>query len=256
MTIIDCIKIRDRILKNIYPEHFRGKSLLAIVKEDNAANRSYLKSIRRMADGYGLPVEVYHPDPAYYVEEIRRLLYVRPSGTCVLLVGFDNNDAKHIPVKCNKVSAGKKFLDNASRPDVVYAVLEVLSELDMFGNPPKRTAIIGRSRNAKSLNNALVMRNHTTTMVHTKTVDMESVLREADLIVSFAGSPNLIKSDMVKDFATVISVGCNVLDGKLCGDIDIDSFSDRNVTITPTPGGIGPICTAVLFRDIARWGGK
>lgn len=256
MNIIDCIKIRDRILKNIYPENFRGRSLLAIVKEDNAANGSYLKSIRSMASKFGLPLDICYPDPACFMDDIRRYLEVRPSGTCVLLVGFDDSEAKSIPTRFKKFSVGKRFLDNTARPDVVIAVLEVLSELDMFGNPPKRTAIIGRSRNAKSLNNALIMRNHTTTMVHTKTVDMESVLCEADLIVSFAGSPNLIKSHMVKDFATVISVGCNMVDGKLCGDIDIESFSNRNVTITPTPGGIGPICTAVLFRDIAKGGDK
>ena len=256
MTIIDCKKIRDRILKNIYPEHFRGKSLFAIVKEDNAANRSYLKSIQRMANSFGLPVEVSYPDPSYYMEDIRNWLYVRPEGTCVLLVGFSDEEAKHIPTKCKKESQGKRFLDNLSRPDVVYAVLEVLSELDMLNNAPRRTTIIGRSRNAKSLYSALVNRGHTPTMVHTRTVDMESALREADLIVSFAGSPNLIKFDMVKDGATVISVGCNTLDGKLCGDIDVESFSNRNVTITPTPGGIGPICTAVLFRDIAKGGDK
>lgn len=139
---------------------------------------------------------------------------------------------------------------------MVVAVLEVISYLGMLNKAPERTAIIGRSRNAKALYSALVNRDHTPVMVHTRTVGMESILREADLIVSFAGSPNLIKSDMVKDFATVISVGCNTLDGKLCGDIDVESFSNRNVTITPTPGGIGPICTAVLFRDIAKGGGK
>lgn len=256
MYIIDCMKIRDRILKNIYPENFRGRSLLAIVKEDNAANGSYLKSIQRMATKFGLPMDVCYPDPACFMDDIRRYLEVRPSGTCVLLVGFDDSEAKSIPTRFKRFTAGKRFLDNTARPDVVIAVMEVLSELDMLNNPPRRTAIIGRSRNAKSLNNALVMRNHTTTIVHTRTEDMESVLREADLIVSFAGSPNLIKSSMVKYGATVISVGCGTLDGKLCGDIDVESFGNRSVTITPTPGGIGPICTAVLFRDIAKGGGK
>lgn len=253
MHIIDCKAIRDSVLREVYPKRFIGKNLLAIMKEENAANHSYIKSIKKLAGAYGLPVEVRIPDPTCVLEDIRSLLFARQIGTCVLLVGFDEQDAKRIPPLCGKAMFGKRFLDNLSRPDVVYAVLEVLSELDMLKNPPKRTAIIGRSRNAKSLNNALVMKNHTTTIVHTKTEDMDSTLREADLIVSFAGSPNLIKSDMVKDGAIVISVGCNMVDGKLCGDIDMDSLADRDVTVTPTPGGVGPICTAVMLRDIARW---
>lgn len=254
MTIIDCKKIKNRILKNIYPQHFRGKRLLAIVKEDNAANRSYLKSIQNMAGSLGLPVDVCHPNPEFVVEDIRSYVAGSPSGTCVLLLGFDSEEAKHIPAKCNKAAVGKRFLDNAtSRPDVVLAVLEVLDEQGLLKNPPKRTTIIGRSRNSKSLYSALVSIGHTPTMVHTQTVDKDAILRESDLIVSFAGSPNLIKSDMVKDFATVISVGCNTLDGKLCGDIDMDSLADRDVTVTPTPGGIGPICTAVMFHTIAKW---
>ena len=58
---------------------------------------------------------------------------------------------------------------------------------------------------------------------------------------------------MVKVGATVISVGCSTVDGKLCGDIDMESMESRAVAVTPTPGGIGPICTAVMPRDFAKW---
>lgn len=253
MHIIDCKAIRDSVLREVYPKRFIGKNLLAIMKEENAANHSYIKSIKKLAGAYGLPVEVRIPDPTCVLEDIRSLLFARQMGTCVLLVGFDEQDAKRIPPLCGKAMFGKRFLDNLSFPDVVRAVLCILENADLLDNPPRRTAIIGRSRNARSLHSSLVKRGHTVTVVHTRTADKDSILREADLIVSFAGSPNLIKSDMVKDGAVIISVGCGTLDGKLCGDIDMDSLADRDVTVTPTPGGVGPICTAVLFRDIARW---
>ncbi len=253
MHIIDCKSIKENVLRGIGSQHFKGKSLLILMKEDNGANRSYVRSIGRMAEGYGLPVEVRQPNPAHPMDDIRCILRIRPKGTGVLFVGYTRDETKHIQRQCDKELNYKKIADNGKHPDVVYAVLEVLEERKLLADAPARTAIIGRSRNARSLCSALLLMGHTPTMVHTKTVDMESVLREADLIIGFAGSPNLIKSHMVKDGATVISVGCSMEDGKLCGDIDMESMSERDVTVTPTPRGVGPICTAVMLRELALW---
>ena len=253
MIIIDCKAIRSKVLKNIYPEQFAGKSLLLLLKEDNAANRSYAKAIEKMAKAYGLPVEIRQPDPSCPMDCIRSWLRARPNGTAVLFVGFNRDEVVGIHRVCSKELMGKKIADNGKHSDVVRAVVEVLSECSLLRNPPEHTTIIGRSRNGRNLCSALLDMGHTVTITHTKTANMEKILRESGLIISFAGCPNLIKSDMVKDGAVIISVGCGTLDGKLCGDIDMDSLKDRIVTVTPTPGGIGPICTAVMLRDIAKW---
>lgn len=253
MHIIDCKAIKNRILSDVHPEMFARKSLLALMKENNVANRSYLKAIEKMAKSFGLPMEIRCPDPSCPMDDIRSWLRARPNGTAVLFAGYSRDEVVGIHRVCSKELVGKKIVDNGKRSDVVRAIMEVLDEQGLLFSPIERTIIIGRSRNGRNLCSALLDVGHTVTVVHTRTADMKSVLREADLIVSFAGSPNLIKSDMVKDGATVISVGCNTLYGKLCGDIDMDSLADRDVTVTPTPGGIGPLCTAVMLRDIARW---
>lgn len=253
MHIIDCKAIKNRILSDVHPEMFARKSLLALMKENNAANRSYLKAIEKMAKSFGLSMEIRCPDPSCPMDDIRSWLRARPNGTAVLFAGYSRDEVVGIHRVCSRELMGKKIADNGKRSDVVRAIMEVLFDVDMFVHPPKRTVIIGRSRNGRNLCSALLDVGHTVTVVHTRTADMDSTLREADLIVSFAGCPKLIKSHMVKDGATVISVGCGTLNGKLCGDIDIDSLADRDVTVTPTPGGVGPICTAVMLRDIARW---
>lgn len=253
MHIIDCNAIKKQVLKGVSQEHFVGKSLLILLKEDNAANRSYIMAIKAMAKPYALTVEVRQPDPSCPMDDTRYLLKTRPDGTCVLFVGYERNEVVAIHRTCHKEMMGKLIADNDKHPDVVYAVMEVLAHLKILANPPARTAIIGRSRNAKNMSSALLLMGHTVTIVHTETVDMDSVLRESDLIVSFAGCPNLIKSHMVKDGATVISVGCSTVDGKLCGDIDMESMADRDVSVTSTPSGVGQVCTAVMLRNLARW---
>lgn len=254
MTIIDCQEIKDRIMKDITPLQFKGKGLLIIMKENTAANRSYAKSIEKMAQRYGLPVEVRCPDPQHPVDDIRCILRIRPKGTGVLFMGYARDEVVDLHHWCHKELKGKRIADSDKHPDVVRAVLEVLQTFGLYSFlPPERTAIIGRSRNARSLCSALLEAGHTPTIIHRQTVGTESILRDADVIVSFAGSPNLITGDEVKDGAVIISVGCGTQNGKLCGDIDMESMAERDVYVTPTPGGIGPICTAVLLRDLARW---
>ena len=248
MRIIDCKAIKNRILSDVHPEMFARKSLLALMKENNAANRSYLKAIEKMAKSFGLPMEIRCPDPSCPMDDIRSWLRARPNGTAVLFAGYSRDEVVGIHRVCSRELMGKKIADNGKRSDVVRAIMEVLFDVDMFVHPPKRTVIIGRSRNGRNLCSALLDMGHTVTIIHTQTADKDSVLREADLIVSFAGSPNLIKSDMA-----VVDVGINRVDGKLCGDIDMDSLADRDVTVSSTPSGIGPICTAVMLHDIARW---
>lgn len=253
MHIIDCKTIQKQTLKGVTQEHFVGKSLLLLLKEDNPANRSYIMAIKAMAKPYALTMEVRRPNPAHPMDDIRRFLKARGKGTGVLFMGYSHKEQLDFRKRFHAELWGKFLCDMGNYPDVVYAVLELLYHLHIAAQPPRRTAIIGRSRNAKAMGEVLTLLRHTVTIVHTETVDMDSVLQNAELIISFAGCPNLIKSHMVKDGATVISVGCGTVDGKLCGDIDMESLADRDVSVTPTPSGIGPVCTAVMLRDLAAW---
>lgn len=116
----------------------------------------------------------------------------------------------------------------------------------------KRVAVIGRSMViGKPVSVMLQGRNATVTMCHTKTKDMPKVCREADLLVVAAGHANTVNWTYVHPNQVVIDVGINVDDtGKLCGDVDYDNVLPHVKSITPVPGGVGSVTTAVLCKHV------
>ena len=91
----------------------------------------------------------------------------------------------------------------------------------------------------------------TATICHTATADLGAVTRRADLLFAAAGRAHLVGGDMVKPGAVVIDVGINETpDGKLVGDVRFDEVKERAAVITPVPGGVGPVCTAILLRNL------
>jgi len=130
----------------------------------------------------------------------------------------------------------------------------IMKLLDAIGLDPKgkRAVVIGRS-NIVGLPVAkmLLDANATVTLCHTRTVDLPSVTREADILVVAAGRAKMVGADMVKDGAVVIDVGMDrdPLTGKLCGDVDFDSVAPKTSAITPVPGGVGPMTIACLMEN-------
>lgn len=116
----------------------------------------------------------------------------------------------------------------------------------------KRAVVIGRS-NIVGLPVAkmLLDANATVTLCHTRTVDMPSITKEADILVVAAGRAKMVTADMVKPGATVIDVGMDrdPETGKLCGDVDFQSVEPVAGAITPVPGGVGPMTIACLMQN-------
>jgi methylenetetrahydrofolate dehydrogenase (NADP+)/methenyltetrahydrofolate cyclohydrolase len=94
----------------------------------------------------------------------------------------------------------------------------------------------------------LLQRDATVTVCHTRTRDLPSVLREADILAVAAGRPYLVKADMVRPGATVIDFGVNFVDGKTVGDVD-PAAAEHAGLLTPVPGGTGPVTTAMLLKN-------
>ena len=110
--------------------------------------------------------------------------------------------------------------------------------------------IVGRSDLVgRPLAALLVQANATVTTCHSRTRDLGSVCRRADVLVAAAGSPGLIGADMVREGATVIDVGTNRVEGGLRGDVDFDAVAERAGAITPVPGGVGPMTIAMLLAN-------
>lgn len=254
MQIVNCQTIRSEILQKVKPNDFNGKIILAIIKESNGANRSYMKSVSRAAKFYGVHVKRVLLGATNTQAEIRTALLYQPQGTAVLFVGFSGEDRELIESSCAKELKGKLVLDPSAYPDVVAAAERIVKKKTTPGKPYE-TVIVGRSWNALRLQDVFLKDNHTVTICHTQTPNLSAHCRRADVIVSFAGCPGLIRGDMVKDGALIVGVGCGFKDGKLCGDIDMESMADKNVRVTPTPGGVGIVTTALMFEQLAAWEG-
>jgi methylenetetrahydrofolate dehydrogenase (NADP+)/methenyltetrahydrofolate cyclohydrolase len=110
-----------------------------------------------------------------------------------------------------------------------------------------RSPIVGRP-----LIQLLLLENATVTVCHTRTADLGAVTRQADVLLLAAGRANLVDGSMVKPGAVVIDFGINVVDDKLVGDATSDSVSAVAGAITPVPGGVGPVTTAVLARNLVE----
>ena len=129
----------------------------------------------------------------------------------------------------------------------------VMTLLEEYGIDPKgkKVVIVGAS-NIVGRPQALEMllARATVTVCHSATTDLPKEVSEADIVVAAVGIPNFIKGEWVKPGAVVIDVGINRLDsGKLCGDVEFATASERAAFITPVPGGVGPMTVATLLQN-------
>ena len=117
----------------------------------------------------------------------------------------------------------------------------------------KSAVIVGRSNIVgKPMALLLLAADATVTIAHSRTPDLCAVTRNADILVAAVGHAKLIKADMVKPGAVVIDVGMNRDEnGKLCGDVDFSEVKAIAGSITPVPGGVGPMTIAMLMQNTA-----
>ena len=148
------------------------------------------------------------------------------------------------------VFTGKKI---GFPPCTPQACMEILDHygIDCTG---KKAVVIGRSLVVgKPAAMMLVKKNATVTICHTRTVDMPSVAREADIIIVAAGRAGVVGAEYVKEGQTIIDVGINVnAEGKLCGDVDYAAVEPIVDAITPVPGGVGSVTTSVLVGHVVE----
>lgn len=124
-------------------------------------------------------------------------------------------------------------------------------KIDLVG---KKTVVIGRSMVVgKPLAMLLLKENATITICHSKTTNLSEVSKDADVLVAAIGKAKFVTEEFVKPGAIVIDVGINIDDeGKLCGDVDFEYVSKIASFITPVPGGVGSVTTAVLLNHVIK----
>lgn len=118
----------------------------------------------------------------------------------------------------------------------------------------KRAVVVGRSLVVgRPLAMLLLHRNATVTLCHTRTRDLAAVCREADILVAAAGREGVVGAAHVSAGQVVLDVGIHVReDGTLCGDVAFDEVEPVVAAVTPVPGGVGSVTTAVLLRHVVQ----
>jgi methylenetetrahydrofolate dehydrogenase (NADP+) / methenyltetrahydrofolate cyclohydrolase len=137
-------------------------------------------------------------------------------------------------------------------PSTALAGLELLedSNLELRG---RLAVVVGRSPIVgRPLASLLLRADCTVVVCHSRTADLPAVTRQADILCAAVGRAALIDGSAIKPGATVLDFGTNDVGGVLVGDVDFPSASEVAAAITPVPGGIGPVTTAVLARNLTQ----
>lgn len=144
-----------------------------------------------------------------------------------------------------KLFCGLESLHSATPEGIMYL-------LDAYNIPikGKHAVVVGRSNIVgKPISILLLNRHATVTIAHSRTVDLPSITKLADILVVAVGKSKFITDDMVKEGVVVIDVGINRENGILTGDVDFENVKEKTSFITPVPGGVGPLTIASLLKN-------
>lgn len=243
---------------------------LAIIRVgENPDDMSYERSAVKKMETFGLGVQTFvfpgDISDGDFKKEFRRI-NEDPDITGILLLRPLPRQIKEREIE--SMIAPQKDLDGISpvniakvfsgdptgfAPCTAEAVIEVL-KANNISIEGKRAAVIGRSMViGKPLSMLLLKENATVTICHTRTADLPGICRQAEILVAAAGKAAMVDESWVSDDAVLIDVGINVDEnGRLCGDVDQASLENRRVKLTPVPGGVGAVTTAVLAKHLIQ----
>lgn len=117
----------------------------------------------------------------------------------------------------------------------------------------KHMVIVGRGETVgKPLVFMALAENATVTVCHTRTTDLATFTRQADILVSAVGKPGLITAEMVKPGAVVVDAGISEVDGQITGDVDFERVKEVAGAISPVPGGVGSLTTVLMLKNLVK----
>ncbi len=238
--------------------------LAVIIVGEDPASKVYVANKKKACDALGIISEEYALPENTTLEELLTLIdklnnkksingilcqlplpkHLDEQAVINAILPSKDVDAFH-PSNVGKIMLG----DYDFVPCTPAGIMEMLKyeNIDILG---KTCVVIGRSNIVgKPMGMLLLHKNGTVTICHSKTKDLASVCKNADILVAAVGRPNFVTADMVKEGAVVIDVGINRVDGKLVGDVDFESVKDKCSAITPVPGGVGPMTIAMLMQN-------
>jgi len=249
----------------------RAPGLVIVRVGGDAASGVYSKVILRVAEEVGIKASLEQLPTLTSADELRSLLVLLNNDESVQGIIVQMPLPAHLSQKMvadtvsaskdidgiSPRSAGNLFLGLPSfLPSTAAAVMEIL-ERTRTVLAGKRVVILGRSNVVgKPLSMMLLQKNATVTVCHSRTVDLPKFTRQADVLITAIGKAQSINADMVRPGAVVIDVGINTTqEGGIVGDVDFASVREVAGSLTPTPGGVGPLTNVLLLKQCmqAAW---
>lgn len=247
-----------------FSETGRRPGLATVLVGDDPASHVYVASKRKQCVAAGM-LDMHQHVPASIsqetLEQLLRGLALDPTVSGILLqLPLPGHLDTAALIDCIPPSKDVDGLTTTSAgllaqalpgltPCTPAGVIELLdaSNVAIEGT---HAVVVGRSQLVgKPLAQLLLQRNATVTICHSRTRNLESITRTADILIAAAGVPNLINAGAVRPGATVIDVGIHRTDHGLVGDVNFSSVADVAGAVTPVPGGVGPMTIAMLLRN-------
>lgn len=237
--------------------------LKVILIGDDPASHSYVRGKERAAADIGIDSQVIRFDDTISEREVLELIDSMNADEALHGILVQLPLPKHIdenrvimrispdkdvdgfhPTNVGKMMLGLETL----LPCTPHGILHLVkTQTDLVG---KHVVVVGRSQIVgKPVGMLFLNESATVTYCHSKTNDLGSMTRQADILIVAVGRAGLVTADMVKPGAIVIDVGVNRVDGRLVGDVDFEAVRDVASAITPVPGGVGPMTITMLMHN-------
>ena len=276
MNLLDGKKVRDEVLEDLkqkIAENNLAIKLAIILVGNNEASKIYIRNKEKACKNVGIEVEKHLLDEKTREEDLIDLINKLNEDASVTGIILQSPVPTHIDFdKCSGLIKASKDVDGFTEENIYNLYLGndtimpctvkgIIKLLEYYDIPLEgaNVVIVGRGNIVgHPLSLALINKNATVTVAHSKTKDLSNVTKNADILISATGVAHLITLDMVKPGAVVVDVGVSRIDGHIVGDVDFDNVKDVASWITPNPGGVGPMTVAMIIDNLfmMKWRDK
>lgn len=262
-------QIREEV--KVEAEKFRSEGIIpklaVILVGDDPASVVYAQSKQKAAKKLSIDFELFTLDASTPEAEVLSLIEKLNNDNSVHGIMVELPLPDHIskenvmsavhpkkdvdgvhPINRGYILSGEEGLFPATPESCIEIMLR--SGIELAG---KHAVIVGRGETVgKPLVFLLLKHNPTITVCHSRTPDLSEFTKQADIVIAAVGKAKLITGDMLKPGAVVVDAGINDWEGGICGDVDFESAKEVAGAISPVPGGVGSITTALLFRNVLK----